>query len=463
MRKKVLVLGGGISGLGVAWKLAENGIPVEIIEAKKDEIGGLAATKVIGPYRLDYGPHFLLSERPKLLEKILALFEEELPVFKRSAQLYFHGRFYNYPLTARNVLMQMPIRDAFFSASSYGTRVVWDLLRKIIHKKKKEPNFEEWARSSFGNYLYKLFFKPYTEQFWQIPCPQLSPDSMPTNTRLSFFKTLRLLFVKDIVRSSMSLVERETTLLLRYPRQGIGEVPRRISEKIKNLNGKIHMGWSVKEVSKNSDRNFSVLASDGSDNRIFKGDHIISTIPLTELVSMIKPIPPGSIRESLKHLGFLSLIVLYIVIHNREILKSSYLYHLARPYNRIGDINKFCPDLSPEEENMLALEFTCHRGDSLWNSSAEDLYEMSINYLEEDGVLHKNEVKKFFVLKDANGYPIYKYEYKPHLQNVLEFIEDMEGIEVLGRAGRYMYMDMDQCLKKGFDLVEQILPTLEKT
>lgn len=454
--KKVLILGGGITGLGVAWKLAENNVPVEVIEAKKENIGGLAATIKKGPYRLDYGPHFFLSEKPELIEKIIGLFEEELPAFERSAQLYFHGRFYNYPLTARNVLLQMPISDTLLSTASYFSRLLWDSLKKSLAARNKDPNFEEWAKSSFGSYLYRLFFKPYTEQFWQIPCPRLSPNSMPTNTRLSFYKTLRLLFVKDIVRSSMSLVERETTLLLRYPRQGIGEIPQRIVREIKNSNGKVHMGWSIQEVFQRPEGGFTVSASNGIETRSFYGDYLVSTIPLTELIKMYKPLPQEKVMKSAKHLEFLSLIVVYLAINKRKILNSSYLYHLARPYNRIGDMNKFCPDLCPEDENMLALEFTCHLGDSLWNSSDKELFEMSIRYLEEDKVLKRKEVKKIFVLRASHGYPIYLYDYKPHLQNILDFISQTKNLEVVGRSGKYMYMDMDQCMEKGFEVAKKI-------
>jgi protoporphyrinogen oxidase len=132
--KKVLVLGGGITGLGAAWKLAEKGVQVEVIEAKENEIGGLCSTIKTGPYRLDYGPHFFLSERPELVEKITGLFEEELPAFKRSAQIYFHGRFYNYPLTARNVLLQMPLRDAVLSGLSYMVQLILKPFKDISSK-----------------------------------------------------------------------------------------------------------------------------------------------------------------------------------------------------------------------------------------------------------------------------------------------------------------------------------------
>ena len=456
--KKVLVLGGGITGLGAAWRLTEKGVNVEVIEAKKNEIGGLSSTIKKGPYRLDYGPHFFLSERPELVEKITGLFDEELPTFKRSAQIYFNGRFYNYPLTARNVLLQMPLKDAVLSSLSYFTQLILKPFKTIFFKSKKTPNFKDWAKSSFGGYLFKLFFKPYTEQFWQIPCQELSPDSMPTNTRLSFFKTLKLLFVKDIVRSSMSLVERETTLLLRYPRQGIGVIPEKIVEQIKHHGGKVFEGWSAKKISLQPDQTFQVHAINGGESTIFTGDEIISTIPITELIPILEPNPPKAVQESANHLDYLSLIVVYLVINKRDILDSSYLYQLATPYNRIGDMNKFCPNLCPDDENMLALEFTCHKDDALWLASKEELFEISIKHLEKDNVLKREEVKDIFVLKARHGYPIYLYDYKPYLDNILTYVDALKNVHVVGRPGRYMYMDMDQCLQEAFDLVEKIAP-----
>jgi protoporphyrinogen oxidase len=459
MKSKVLVLGGGITGLGTAWKLAEKGVSVTVIELKK-EVGGLAGTIKEGPYRLDYGPHFILSERPELLEKILSLFSEDLPVFKRSAQLFFHGKFYNYPLTARNVLMQMPLQDAFFCGSSYFLRLAWDTLKKPFVKK-HEPNFEEWAKSSFGDYLFRLFFKPYTEQFWQIPVKELSPDSMPTNTKLSFFKTLKLLFVKDIVKSKMSLVERETSLLLRYPKQGIGKMASHIAERIIESKGKIQTGCRIEEIKQKPDGTFSVTTDCNGKKSLFEGDYVISTLPLTELIPIMNPAPPEEVRKSVQHLSYLSLIVVYLVIPKREILESSYVYHLATPYNRIGDMNKFCPNLCPEDENMLALEFTCHKGDSLWRKNKDELFDMSISYLERDGILKRNEVKNIFILKAPYGYPIYTYDYKKHLDTIKTFVRQTSNLENVGRTGNYQYMDMDQCLHYGFLKAEEVLSKIK--
>jgi len=148
--------------------------------------------------------------------------------------------------------------------------------------------------------------------------------------------------------------------------------------------------------------------------------------------------------------------VVYLVINNRGILKSSYLYQLATPYNRIGDMNKFCPDLCPVDENMLALEFTCHKDETLCQSSKVDLFELSIEHLEKDNVLKREEVKDIFVLKARHGYPICFRDYKPYLENILFYVDAVKNLHVVGRPGRYM--DMDQCLLEAFDLADKTAP-----
>ena len=52
--KKIVVIGGGITGLRVAWKLSEKGYEVKVIEMDKF-IGGLARSIKIENYFFDIG------------------------------------------------------------------------------------------------------------------------------------------------------------------------------------------------------------------------------------------------------------------------------------------------------------------------------------------------------------------------------------------------------------------------
>ncbi len=65
-------------------------------------------------------------------------------------------------------------------------------------------------------------------------------------------------------------------------------------------------------------------------------------------------------------------------------------------------------------------------------------------------------IKDVFVLKAPYGYPVYLHGYRPHLQSVREYISYTRNLDVVGRSGNYQYMDMDQCMAKGFELVDDL-------
>jgi monoamine oxidase len=67
--KSVTVIGGGIAGLGAAWKLAQNGVAVTVIEAKP-QFGGRIHTLRHGTVPIELGAEFVHGRNPRLLELI---------------------------------------------------------------------------------------------------------------------------------------------------------------------------------------------------------------------------------------------------------------------------------------------------------------------------------------------------------------------------------------------------------
>ena len=437
------ILGAGISGLSTGIKLLERGYSVSIIE-KSPFVGGLASTAVRDGYRLDIGPHFITSQNNEVLREILGLFsEDELTSFSRSAKILFDNRFLDYPLTARNVLTQMGIKHAANASLSY----LWMAVRNMTSSRaNSDENFEAWAKNNFGSYLFKIFFKPYTEQFWGVPCNELSLDCVPLVTKMSFLKTLKMLFMKKFQRSSLSIAERETTLPLFYPRKGFGEVANKLTEKFSELGGVLKTDCDVSQI-RREDNGFNINYRKGDDALSVDSNRLISTIPLPLLLELLDPAPPEAVVQSAKKVNYLSVIVVYLVVGDLDVFDCSYLYMLGRPYNRISNIRRFCASLCPDDENIIACEMTCHFGDATWNLSDDQLTELVVNGMSEDGFLGKDEVVKSYVLRRRHAYPFYTVDYKRHLRSVQAYINSVPGLTSLGRTGGFKYMDIDQCIE----------------
>ena len=75
-KKKVVILGAGITGLSAGVRFLENGYDVCIVE-KAQYVGGLAKTVVHGNYLLDLGPHHMYSRNESTLKEMLDLFEKD--------------------------------------------------------------------------------------------------------------------------------------------------------------------------------------------------------------------------------------------------------------------------------------------------------------------------------------------------------------------------------------------------
>jgi protoporphyrinogen oxidase len=444
MNPRILILGAGISGLSAAWKLQQLGFQTILLE-KTSETGGLAGTVRQQGYGLDYGPHSFFTEDPEIRDTVLSLFDPPLESASRSVKFFFHGKTLDYPLTAASVLFQMGIRS--------GLRAVLSYLRQRLRKtpQGEASDVESWALRHFGPYLYRFFFKPYTEQFWKYPCTELSPRTIPTHTRLSFAKTLKHLLAR---KTGASQLDREK-LPTFYPRTGYGEIAAQITVRVQEAGGEILFNTCARRCIKERE-GWRVEADQKGEVREIQADHIISTIPIRSFVSALEPAPPFEVQSAAASLKYRPILMLGIITSRKNILPASYLYTLHRPYNRITEMNQFSERTSPPGKNILAVEIPCRPDSDDYYQTAEELFEKCLPALEQDGVLRRNEAEGLILAKAPEAYPVYLKNYETALRTVQTYLAEDPSLSLLGRTGEFRYMDADQCMRRAFDLAGRL-------
>ena len=455
----VIVLGSGVSGLSVAWSLASNSVSVDVLEADS-QVGGLAKTVREGDYYLDVGPHSFFSDDDDILRKLLAFFEDEpLEPIPRAVKFLYKGAFLDYPLTPKSVFLQMGLLSGLMTGLSF-------LKGKLIPYRSptlgtEEETVEDWAVSSFGRHLYHTFFKPYTEQFWKVPCNALSARTIPNHTRTSFGNVLRTILLQKISKGDASLVERES-LPTYYPKTGFGEFPERVAGAVLSSGGRIHLGCRVTEVSEIGNDGMVVKFEKQGTQEQIEGTHVVSTLPLNSFIPMLRPVPQPEVLASAEKLEYRGLLFLGMITEKQQILDCGYIYVLNRPYNRVTEMNEFSPSTSPEGENILGVEIPMYLESPVWDANKEEIFDMCIGSLAQEGFLQPGDVKGLILLKAPYAYPIYKKDYAGHLKQVFDYIEAKDRLFSFGRSGGFMYMDIDVCARQGLELGKTLLSKFEK-
>lgn len=278
----MIILGGGVSGLGLAWKLAEREAPALVLEAN-ETVGGLARTVSQNGYAMDVGPHSFFSEDQEILRTVLDLFPAGIPSAPRRVKFYYEGKYLDYPLTAGSVLFQMGWLNGVQSAFSFLKSRLFR--QHVTPPAGEDETVEDWAISNFGEHLYRTFFKPYTEQFWKIPCAELSSRSIPTHTRMSFSNTLKLLFLKRLMRRGSSLIEREM-LPTYYPPSGFGEIADRLAGAARRAGADIRTGCRATAIRRLNGGTVAVEYECNGQVSVVEGRRVVSTLPLNVLVRL---------------------------------------------------------------------------------------------------------------------------------------------------------------------------------
>jgi len=441
----VVVIGAGPAGLTAAYQLVKAGDPVVVAEAD-DQVGGISRTVERDGWRFDIGGHrFFTKVKPveDLWNEILA--EDQFLLRPRKSRIYYKGKYYDYPLRPTNALWNLGPKEAFLCGLSY--------LRARIAPPRDQTNYEGWLVARFGWRLYRTFFKTYTEKVWGVPV-----SDMPADFAAQRVKNLDL--GKAIVNALMPRRNQTeiTTLIeeFRYPKFGPGMMWEVCRDKVEAMGGEVRMRTRVETVHIEDGRATGVTLSGGSFQ---PASHVISSMPVAELVAALDPQPPAEVASAGAGLHYRDFLTVALVVPAEAGFPDNWIYVHAPDVEvgRIQNFGQWSPYMVREGTTCLGLEYFVFEGDELWNSEDDALIAKATRELDLLGLVRPELVQRGYVVRVKKAYPYYDFSYRANVATVVDWLSThAPNVHMVGRNGMHKYNNQDHSMFTAMLTVENI-------
>ena len=500
----VIIIGAGPGGVTAALELARAGVKrIALLEASPD-IGGLSKTINYRGNRIDIGGHRFFSKSdwvmrwwqeimPLSVDSVnndtdaklayqgktrmlslgsLPLAESDDPdvmiLRERVSRIYFDRKFFDYPL-------QPSIETALMMGIGRTAQILSSYARAKAKPISPELTLEDFFINRFGDHLYRTFFKEYTEKVWGVACDQISPEWGAQRVKsLSVSAAIVHALTAPLRRLGMGKKNVKTSLIeqFMYPKYGPGQMWELAVKKAVQLgvtlltrtrvvgldhaNGEIR-GLEVEDVS-------------GMRRHLY-ASHVISTMPVRDLVRVLCPAPPSTVMgigEGLQYRDFITVGLLYqrLKVAGRARSDSGacsipdnwiYIQEPGVNVGRIQFFNNWSPYMVADRSKIwLGMEFFCKEGDDLWSRSDDALKSLGIEELERIGIADREHCEDGVVIRMPKAYPGYFGTYAdfPAVRN---YFDSIRNLFLVGRNGMHRYNNQDHSMLSAKLAVEAIL------
>lgn len=445
----IVVIGGGPAGLTAAYEIVKRGGSVIVYEGDS-VVGGISRTVERDGWRFDIGGHRFFTkvkEVEELWHEILP--DEDFLLRPRMSRIFYDGKYYDYPLKAGNALKNLGPFEAVLCVLSY----IWARVRPP----KDQTNYEGWLVARFGWRLYRRFFETYTQKVWGVPVKEMPADWAAQRVKsLSLSNAIfNALLPKRGQTAITSLIEE-----FQYPKFGPGMMWEKCAELIIAKGGQVHLKTKVVgiRIEDGKSTGVDIMHRDGSTS-FQPASHVISTMPMAQLVDAFKPALPEPILTAGHGLHYRDFLTVALVIPESLAFPDNWIYIHAQEVKvgRIQNFGSWSPYLVKEGRTCLGLEFFVFEGDELWNARDEDLIEQGKRELEYLDLAKGADVEMGYVFRMPKAYPYYDSHYQANVKTIATHLDsNASNVHLIGRNGMHKYNNQDHSMFTAILTVDNI-------
>jgi len=318
--------------------------------------------------------------------------------------------------------------------------------------------------NQFGKRLFRIFFKTYTEKVWGMSCDEISADWAAQRIKgLSLGSALKhALLAKRKPKDRKQIVK---TLIdtFRYPRLGPGMMWEACAAKVRKLGGEVKLGRKVVGCRFDSASNLWVVTTRSAtgDLEEYRAEHLVSTMPVRELVAQIDPKLPEATLQAARSLRYRDFLTVGLIVHDRGRFTDNWIY-IHDPSVQVGRVQNYkswSPEMVPDSAySSYGLEYFCFEGDGLWTTSDRELIELATQEIQKVNLAASADVVDGCVIRQPKAYPVYDDAYQQHVSTIRKALnENCPKLHLVGRNGMHKYNNQDHAMMTAMLTAKNIL------
>jgi protoporphyrinogen oxidase len=229
-----------------------------------------------------------------------------------------------------------------------------------------------------------------------------------------------------------------------------------MTDDIQKLGGQVLLRTPVEKLHVEDGRVVRVTAG-GQD---FEASHVISSLPLRNVVGMVEPGPSPEVERAAMGLRYRDFLTVSLVLDGEDLFPDNWIY-IHEPDVNVGRIQNFrswSPWMVPDPDKAcIGMEYFCFAGDELWETPDEDLVQMAMDELEKLGLAKREAFEFGFATRVPKAYPMYDLDYSDRVEAIKGWLAGIENLQQVGRNGLHRYNNSDHSMLTAMRAVDNLL------
>ncbi len=443
--KKIVIIGGGPTGIGAAYHLKKLGYSNWVLYEKHDYVGGHSSTHADDKgFLWDEGGHILFSHFKYYDQFVRESIGKNFYSHQRESWIKLPKAWVPYPF--QNNIHRLPAEEHL------------QCLTGLIEAQRQHipsRNFNDWIHNTFGKGIANTFMIPYNLSVWATPATLMAHHWI--GERVSVVDTDRILRNSIHKEDDISWGPNNKFIFPKFGgTRGIYEpYAKKFGSRLRLNKEVVHIDFKKKIIT----------FKDGSTDNY---DFLISAAPLNDLIKHFDaPLP---IKKAATRLTFNSIMIIGVGLKKKISTTKCWVYFPDPkvPFYRLSYFQNYSPYLVPNGDINKFSSLMCEVSYSRFKKiNKKTVLKQTIAALVKNDIIEETDRKKIVssqVFDIKYGYPVPTLDRDVILKKVQSYLL-ANNVFSRGRYGAWKYeiSNMDHCFMQGVEAVDNILSNKKET